>query len=161
MPPTLIFDIAGVDLNAVVADREAIRRVNPQRGDMEHLDAIVWHDHKTRTIGYKDVRHDEFWVSGHIPGRPLLPGVIMLEAAAQLASYHTKGVMGWTDFIGFGGVEECKFRAPVMPGCRLYMLAELVTARHRRFNSRIQGLVNGQVVFEAKIVGVVMGEMPG
>jgi 3-hydroxyacyl-[acyl-carrier-protein] dehydratase len=156
MPPSLIFDISGVDLSAVVADQEAIRVVNPQRGDMEHLNGIVWFNHDGEVIGYKDVGADEFWVAGHIPGRPLLPGVLMIEAAAQLCSYYVKAVLGTHGFVGFGGVESCKFRQPVAPGCRLYMLGKQMKSRHGRFTSIMQGLVNGQLVFEATIIGVVM-----
>ena len=54
---------------------------------MEHLNGVNYYDHNGKIVGYKDVREDEFWVEGHIPGRPLLPGVIMIEAAAQLASF--------------------------------------------------------------------------
>src|SRR4051812_11872398 len=75
MPPQLLFDISTIDLNHVAYDQEAIRESNPQRGDMEHLNAIVYVEPSLgRVIGYKDVRDDEFWVPGHIPGRPLLPG---------------------------------------------------------------------------------------
>jgi 3-hydroxyacyl-[acyl-carrier-protein] dehydratase len=156
MPPSLIFDISGVDLNALVADQDALRAVNPQRGDMEHLNGIVWFNHEGEVIGYKDVRPDEFWVSGHIPGRPLLPGVLMIEAAAQLCSYYVKAVIGTAGFVGFGGVESCKFRQAVTPGCRMYLLGKLLKTRHGRFTSIMQGLVNGQLVFEATIIGVVM-----
>ena len=93
MPPQLLFDISTIDLNHVAYDQEAIREANPQRGDMEHLNAIVYAEPSLgRVIGYKDVRDDEFWVPGHIPGRPLLPGVIMIEAAAQMASFYTPQV---------------------------------------------------------------------
>jgi 3-hydroxyacyl-[acyl-carrier-protein] dehydratase len=156
MPPALIFDISGIDLNAVVADQEAIRAINPQRGDMEHLNGVCYYHDSGRIVGYKDVRADEFWVAGHIPGRPLLPGVLMIESAAQLASFYVKGILKTPGFIGFGGVEECKFRQSVQPGCRLYIIALQEVGRHRRFRSLVQGLVNGQVVFEATIVGVVM-----
>ena len=132
MPPQLIFDISKIDLNSVVADMEAIRAINPQRGDMEHLNGINWFDPSGMIVGYKDVREDEFWVPGHIPGRPILPGVIMIEAAAQLASYYVKAVLKWEGFIGFGGVNDCKFRQQVLPGCRLYILAKQTSSRHRR-----------------------------
>lgn len=157
MPPTLVFDIAGLDLNHILYGPEVIRQSNPQRGAMEHLSAIVWTDEAAgRILGYKDVRADEFWVPGHIPGRPLLPGVIMLEAAAQLASFYTKRIMGWEGFLGFGGVENCKFRAAVAPGQRLYLLAQRTWARHRRVCCRTQGLVEGQLAFEADIIGTQM-----
>lgn len=157
MPPSLLFDITGIDLNAVIADQEAIRKANPQRGAMEHLNGIIWVEESAgQILGYKDVRDDEFWVPGHIPGRPLLPGVIMLEAAAQLASYYTKHHLKWEGFLGFGGVENCKFRQSVAPGCRLLLLARLDWQRHRRICSTIQGLVDGNIAFETQIIGTQM-----
>jgi 3-hydroxyacyl-[acyl-carrier-protein] dehydratase len=157
MPPALIFDISGIDLNAVVADQEMIRSINPQRGDMEQLNGVTyWDESSGKVIGYKDVRDDEFWVSGHIPGRPLLPGVLMIEAAAQLASFYVKHVLKHAGFIGFGGVEDCKFRQQVAPGVRLYLIAIQEKTRHKRFRSQMQALVNGQIVFEATIIGAAM-----
>ncbi|MGH7214634.1 MAG: 3-hydroxyacyl-ACP dehydratase FabZ family protein [Tepidisphaeraceae bacterium] len=157
MPPQLLYDLSGIDLNRILFDQEAIRALNPQRGLMEHLNAIVYADGPLgRIVGYKEVREDEFWVEGHIPGRPLLPGVIMIEAGAQLASFYTKKYVGWTGFIGFGGVEECKFRTQVAPGCRMYMVGQKIWERHRRIACTVQGLVNGQMCFEATIVGTQM-----
>ncbi len=152
--PQLVFDIANMDLDQVLYDQEAIRQSNPQRGDMEHLNAIVYADKPAgRIVGYKDVKADEFWVAGHIPGRPLLPGVLMIEAGAQLASFYTRIFEGWKNFIGFGGVENCKFRLPVAPGCRLYLLGQKLWERHHRICCHVQGLVNGAMVFEAHIIG--------
>src|SRR5262245_7385491 len=89
MPPPLIVDPMSLDLSRVVADREAIRRVNPQRFELEQLTAIVLMDREQEIIaGYKDVGADEFWVRGHLPDYPLLPGVLICEAAAQLCSYY-------------------------------------------------------------------------
>ena len=71
MPPQLLYDISAIDLDKVIYDQEAIRNANPQRGDMEHLNAIVYAEPSLgRIIGYKDVKATEFWVAGHIPGRP-------------------------------------------------------------------------------------------
>src|SRR5690349_5215021 len=157
MPPQLLFDLSGIDLNHLAYDQEAIRKINPQRGAMEHLNGIVHMDiERNEIIGYKDVRDDEFWVPGHIPGRPLLPGVIMIEAAAQLASFFSHYVCGWEGFIGFGGVEDVKFRSMVMPGSRLYILGERSWIRHGRICCNTQGLVNGNLVFEGKIIGTVV-----
>lgn len=157
MPPTFLFDISKIDIDAVMLDQEAIRACNPQRGDMEHLNGVAWVDEAAGLIvGYKDVRADEFWVPGHIPGRPLLPGVIMLEAAAQLASLYTKKYLKLKGFLGFGGVENCKFRLPVTPGCRLHILGRLDWHRHRRVCSSVQGLVQGNLIFETQIIGTEM-----
>ena len=157
MPPKFLFDLSGIDLNRVVYDQEAIRAMNPQRGDMEQLNAIVHCDAAThRIIGYKDIKDDEFWVAGHIPGRPLYPGVLMIEAGAQLACFYTKQVLRWEGFIGFGGVDNVKFRQQVTPGCRLYVIGERKWERHRRIGCDIQGMVNGNLVFESQIVGTQM-----
>ena len=154
MPPQFLFDLTGIDLDRVIHDQEAIRELNPQRGHMEHLNAIVYGDKESgRVIGFKDVRDDEFWVEGHIPGRPLLPGVIMIEAAAQMASFYTRRYVGWTGFIGFGGADEIRFRQQVVPGDRLYLLGQQIWARHKRICSKVQGIVKGSVVFEATVTG--------
>ncbi len=154
MPPTLLYDISGLDLTQIVFDQEVVRTCNPQRGDMEHLNGILYADGAAgRIIGYKDVRADEFWVPGHIPGRPLLPGVLMVEAAAQLASFYARMFAGWTGFIGFSSAEEIRFRMPVTPGCRLLLIGLKTWERHKRLHSRVQGVVQGVIVFECSIVG--------
>ena len=76
------------DVDHVIADLEAIRKCNPQRYEIEQLTAVVFEDMEQRMIvGYVDTSVDDFWVRGHMPGLPLMPGVLMCEAAAQLASY--------------------------------------------------------------------------
>ena len=108
MPPTLHIDPASIDMTRVIADQEAIRLINPQRFDMEQLTAIVYLDPVERIFaGYKDVGTDEFWVKGHMPGYPLLPGILMCESAAQMCSYYitTQGLME-KEFLGFGGLER-------------------------------------------------------
>ncbi len=154
MPPQLLFDLSQIDLNAVAFDQAAVREMNPHRGHMEMLNGVIWADQeKGQILGYKDVRDDEFWVAGHIPGRPLFPGVLMIETAAQLASFYTKKFVGWKGFVGFGGVDDCKFRAQVTPGMRLLILCQKTWERHRRISCKTQGLVNGNLAFEAEIVG--------
>ena len=93
MPPPPILTPDEIDLDHVVAGREEIHRHNPQRFEMEQLTAIVRLDTERHLIvGYKDVAADEFWVRGHIPGFPLMPGVLLCEAAAQLCSYYCREV---------------------------------------------------------------------
>ncbi|HEX2971624.1 MAG TPA: hypothetical protein VHP11_04795 [Tepidisphaeraceae bacterium] len=154
MPPKLLFDIAGIDLKTVLFGPEEIRHYNPQRGDMEQINGLVYIDTVAhRFIAFKDVRADEFWVPGHVPGRPLMPGVLMIEAAAQAASFYMRKYVGWDGFIGFNGVESCKFRQQVLPGCRLYILTEKAWDRHKRFCCNCQGIVDGNIAFETTIIG--------
>ena len=69
---------------------------------MRQLDHIVWvSDSKTSCVAVKNVRDNEFWVPGHLPGRPLLPGVMMIEAAGQSSSVLYRVKTGLNQFIGF------------------------------------------------------------
>lgn len=156
MPPPPHLDLSQVDLNRVLADREAIRQVNPQRFEMEQLTAIVHADPSAHLIvGYKDVGTDEFWVRGHMPGYPLLPGVLMCEAAAQLCSYYISAYAARRgDFMGFGGMENVRFRSPVHPGDRLVLVGKAVKLHPRQTIFNVQGFVQGTMVFHAEILGV-------
>lgn len=155
MAPQLLFDISDIDLSQTVLGVDDIERVNPHRGAMRMIDGITWiSEDKNRAIAFKDVRADEFWVPGHIPGRPLFPGVLMLEAAAQLASYLTVIRMPGLKFMGFVGLDHVKFRGQVVPGDRLYIIGEGVECRARRSICNAQGLVRGSLTFEATITGM-------
>jgi len=156
-------DPTHLDLNRVVADQEAIRRANQQRYEMEHLNAIVYMDTEQHLVaGYKDVRADEFWVRGHLPGYPLLPGVLMCEAAAQMCSFYIMtNKLSECDFIGFGGLENVRFRIPVRPGDRLLMVGKGLKLHRRQMLFNVQGFVGGTMVFHADIIGVPLTRKEG
>jgi 3-hydroxyacyl-[acyl-carrier-protein] dehydratase len=146
-----------------VADKEVIRRVNPQRFEMEQLDAIVLIDPAQHLVaGYKDVRPNEFWVRGHMPDYPLMPGVLMCEAAAQLCSYYitTQGLAPG-DFVGFGGLEDVRFRSPVKPGDRLVLIGKGIKLDPRKTVFNVQGFVGETMVFHAEVLGVPLTRKEG
>jgi len=152
-----IVDPATLDFGHVLADTEEIRRWNPQRFEMEQLTAIIYEDSVRNTCaGYKDITDEEFWVRGHMPGMPLMPGVVMLEAVAQVCCYfaHKYDLLG-TSMVGFGGLEEVRFRDPVVPGDRLVVMCELLKARRNRLIvCRFQGVVEGNLVLEGILKGI-------
>lgn len=156
MPPALLFNLSEIDLNGPpVYDKQAVEAANPQRYEMQQLDGILWVDEGEKLIlGYKDVTENEFWIRGHIPGRPLMPGVIMVESAAQLLSFFVKRLLREDAFIGFGSIESTKFRTTVEPGCRLYLLGHIFEMKSRRFRCKVQGVVNNSLAFESVVAGV-------
>ncbi|NUO09216.1 MAG: beta-hydroxyacyl-ACP dehydratase [Candidatus Brocadia sp.] len=157
MPQDFLIDLDGLNLNKSVVDIEAIRTVIPHRYEMEQLSGILKFDPEHKIIvGYKDISNNEFWVRGHIPGRPLMPGVLMLEAAAQLCTYYYKKVTQDDRFLGFGGIDQVKFRGKVMPGDKLILIAKSKELRSRRAIFDAQGVVNGKLVFEGVIIGMVV-----
>ncbi len=156
-PRDYIIHPSEYDLDTVIADIHEIRRWNRQRFEMEQLTAIV-HEDQSRglCVGYKDVTPDEFWVRGHFPGVPLMPGVLMCEAAAQLSSYYTqrRNLLD-AEVVGFGGLEEVRFREPVRPGDRLVIAVERIRVRPKAMIvCRFQGLVRESIVVDGVIKGV-------
>ena len=155
MPPKLIIDLSEIDFDNLIAGPEEIRKYNQQRYEMEHLDAVVLLDlEKVLIAGYKDVRDDEFWVRGHIPGNPLLPGVIMCEAGAQLLSYFYSRYTESGQFMVFGGMDGMKFRRQVKPGQRLVLLGSKISINRRLWSFNIQGLVEGKLAFHGILHGI-------
>ena len=154
-----IVDPATIDLNHVVADINEIRRCNQQRYEMEMLTAVVHIDAEACLIvGYKDVGESEFWVRGHMPTRPLMPGVLMCEVAAQLCSFaaHKLDLLG-PGVVGFGGLDAVRFRGPVLPGDRLVMACRREKARRgRMLVCEFQGWVEQEIVCEGRVIGVLL-----
>ncbi len=157
MVPSFLFDISALDLEGVLYDAKALDAVNPQRGVMRMIDGVSYVNHNgSEGVAFKDVGHDEFWTEGHIPGRPLLPGVLMLEAAAQMASFLLHLRIKEKAFYAFVGIKEAKFRSAVLPGDRLLILGKEVSFRPKRMVCDAQGVVRGKLVFEARIKGLPM-----
>ncbi len=155
MASTSFVDLASIDLNQVIADKAEIYRHLPHRFEFEQLDAILWIDRTTYTaVARRVVRPDEFWVRGHIPGRPILPGVMMIETAAQFAAYLACEITGSDQFIGFARVENVSFRGTVSPPATMHFIMKLVEHRSRRIVGDAQAILDGKLVFEGRITGM-------
>ena len=156
MPPPLLFNLSKIDLTAnPLFDRQAILKVNPQKYEMQQLDGVLWYNkEKFLILGYKDVTEKEFWIRGHIPGRPLMLAVIMVEAAAQLSSFFVKQIYDLKGFIGFASIDSAKFRSVVEPGQRLYLLGHLTKFKRRKYTCTVQGIIDTTLVFETVVSGL-------
>ncbi|MEL7496410.1 MAG: 3-hydroxyacyl-ACP dehydratase FabZ family protein [Planctomycetota bacterium] len=145
------------DYDKVLVDQEGIRKVNPHRFEMMLLDGILYTD-EDQAVGYLDVQEDAFWIRGHFPDRPLMPGVLICESAAQLSSYYaiTHGLVT-SGMVGLGGLTDVRFRGPVVPGDRLTLMLRKGKARiDAMFNAAFQGFVNETLVVDGTIKGVAL-----
>jgi len=150
-----IFDLSGIDLDACAATREQMLTLIPHRHEMALLDRIIWHDDALLAgVACMDIRGDEFWVRGHFPQKPMLPGVVMIEAGAQLACYLHNKRMGALETAAFLRIDDAAFRRSVGVGERMILLCKAIRSSERRFISNIQGIVEGRVCFESKIAGM-------
>ncbi len=157
METKFIIDLSLIDVDQPIADIESIRAQNPQRFEMEQLTSILHEDIERKACAaLKLVTEDEFWVRGHMPGMPLMPGVMMLEAVAQLSSYFTQkhDLLG-AEMVGFGGVDNVRFRGVVTPGDKLILMVELLKMRRgRMIVAAFQGVVDGSLVLEGTLRGI-------
>jgi len=156
MRPAALLDPAGIDMSHVLYDLEAIRRTNPQRFEMEQLSAVVRLDLGSRLIvGYKDVGPDEFWVRGHFPGDPVMPRLLICEAAAQLCSFCCHKIEPLPDgFFAFAGIQEVQVWGAVRPGDRLVVVAKGERRRRQQRMFMTQAFVGSEMVYQGLIIGV-------
>lgn len=157
--PASHIDLSTVDLGRVVADRTRIYSVLPHRPPMQMLTAVVHVDtNQCIVVGYKEVTADEFWVPGHMPGYPLLPGVLMCEAAAQVSAFYTMS-LGIHDglLMGLGGIENTRFRRAVRPGERLVLVGKGSKIRKKMTQFNVQGYVGAEMAFHTDVIGVALG----
>ena len=157
--PPIDFD--ALDLTEVVVDRATLDEHLRQRDRFEMVDGVLYEDVEGKlVIGYKDICGDDWWAADHVPGRPMFPGALQIEAAAQLASYdysaHRIDSVPDDLFIGFGGVEGVRFRRLVEPDCRLVIAVALRKSSRRMFRYEAQGFVDQSLVFQGDILGVLV-----
>ena len=105
--------------------------------------------------GYKNITLNEQLFSGHFPGMPIFPGVLILEAMAQLSgvlAFETKGTRP-ADGVNylFGGVEKARFRRPVIPGDRLEMHSKIVADRRIMMKFECEAFVEGELACSATL----------
>lgn len=162
MPRTALVDKARIDPDVVVADLDHIRRFNRQRYEFEQLTHICLADMEAGEVaGVLDIPEDVWWARGHVPERPLMPGVLMIECAAQVCSWFVyqvyKDARSSGRIFGFGGIDNVKFRASFSPPARFVVAGKAVEVRTRRAVFDTQAFLADDLdrcVFEGRITGM-------
>jgi 3-hydroxyacyl-[acyl-carrier-protein] dehydratase len=136
-----------------ILDINEIRRILPHRYPMLLVDRIVEIEPE-RIVGIKNVTHNEAFFQGHFPDFPVMPGVLIVEAMAQAAGVLVLKSIPDREkkLVLLVGIENARFRRPVMPGDQLRM--EMTVVKRRASVAKMAGraTVNGQVVAEAEVM---------
>ena len=157
MPSQPLVDLSTLDLSRVLVGPDEVRQLCPQRKRFALLDSVLHiSEDRSLVVGCKDLTGDDWWAADHIPGRPIFPGVLQLEAAAQLAAWHFLSfhAVDKSQFVGFGGLNETRFRGIVTPPACLLLVAKPVRVRSTMFTYAAQAFVEGKLVMETEILGV-------
>ncbi len=135
-------------------DTDEVMQILPHRYPFLMVDRIVGFEGETKCIGMKTVTINEPFFQGHFPGHPVMPGVMQVEAMAQVASILLFKLAKTSSRVGyFMSADEVKFRKPVFPGDTIFIHAELTKARGNRLaKARCHCVVNDAVVSEGELM---------
>src|SRR5262245_39229275 len=135
-------------------DTDQVMQILPHRFPFLMVDRIISFDPETTCVGVKTVTINEPFFQGHFPGHPVMPGVMQVEAMAQVASILLFKLAKTTSRIGyFMSADEVKFRKPVLPGDTIFIHAELIKSRGERLaKAKCHCVVNDAIVSEAELM---------
>jgi len=134
-------------------DTEAIMRILPHRDPFLFVDKITYLEQGKRAQGIKNLTMDDYFFKGHFPGRPVMPGVLVIEAMAQvggvmmLSSKENQGKLAF-----FMAANNIKWRRPVLPGDQLVLEVEVVKLKAKTGQVRGEAKVDGKLVAEADLM---------
>jgi UDP-3-O-[3-hydroxymyristoyl] N-acetylglucosamine deacetylase/3-hydroxyacyl-[acyl-carrier-protein] dehydratase len=140
-----------------VMDVTDVMKLLPHRPPFLMVDRIVSVEGENKAVGVKALTMNEWFFAGHFPGHPVMPGVLQVEAMAQVGSILLLRRPGNAGKIGyFMSADAVKFRKPVVPGDTLFIEVEMMQAKRQLAKAKGRCIVNGEVVSEAEMLfGIV------
>lgn len=134
-------------------DIREIMNTLPHRYPFLFLDRILEYEPGRRVVGIKNVTIDEPFFQGHFPGAPIMPGVLIVEALAQAGAFLALKEGGTGENIAyFAGIDQCKFRRPVVPGDQLRLDARVIARKGTVWKMHGEATVNGVLVAKADMI---------
>lgn len=149
---------SGSEVSARTLDVRAVMAALPHRYPMLLVDRVERLDKDVSITAVKAVTINESFFAGHFPGRPIMPGVLIVEALAQAAgvlAVESLGLAGSGKLVYFMAIDGAKFRAPVEPGCLLTLEVEFVQKRSSVCKFGGRALVDGKLAAEANFTAMI------
>ncbi len=133
---------------------QEIQELLPHRYPFALVDRIIDYVPGEKAVGIKNVTINEQFFTGHIPARPIMPGVLIVESMAQVGGVVLTLLPGMKgEFFAFAGIDKVRFRLPVVPGDQLIMTVELLTFKRNRIaKMKGEGVVDGKVVVQGEML---------
>jgi len=139
-------------------DVNEIQTIIPHRFPFLLIDSILELEPTKRIVGIKNVTINEPFFQGHFPGAPVMPGVLIVEAMAQVAAVMVLKELPdrKNKLVYFSGIDRARFRHPVVPGDQLRMVVETIKMRPRHGKLKAEGFVGDRLVAEAEIFSTIV-----
>ena len=138
-----------------------IQKILPHRYPFLLVDRVTEIEPNKKAVGLKNVTFNEPFFQGHFPGNPIMPGVLVLEAMAQVSGILAMHNRPKGSSVYFMSIEKAKFRKPVVPGDQLQFEISVLQKRKNVWKFAGQTFVDGKVVAEAEFKAMIIEEEPG
>ena len=157
-PSLKIKNIANIANKPALIDINQLLKIMPHRYPILLIDKIVDISLETNTIiGVKNITFNEPHFQGHFPDKPVMPGVLICEAMAQTGCLFLSNITSLEGKLAlFMGINNCKFRKPVIPGDQLVMELTLINKKFNTYTFKGNAYVNGQIVAQAEVQAAIV-----
>jgi len=145
---------SGLERERVVLASEQIQGLLPHRYPFALVDRVIAHEPGRMAVAIKNVTLNEPQFQGHFPGRPLMPGVLIVEAMAQVGGLIVTQMPDLPKgLFVFAGIDGVRFRRPVVPGDQLRITCELLSLKRKRFGKvKAEATVDGELVCSGELM---------